>query len=145
MTRASATHEAFERSEPITGPSDRSFGRTFAVVFTLLGTLAAWRGWDIGPLWFFGVACLFGLVAFVRPALLGPLNKAWLRFGLLLHSVMSPLIMGMIFFLIFTPMGVLMRAFGKDFLRLKKNPGATSYWIVRQPPGPPPESLKNQF
>ena len=145
MAETSGTHEALKRDEAVVGPSDRSFGRTFAVVFAIAAGLSAWRGWRIGPGWFVGLAFLFGLAAAFRPAVLAPLNKAWLHFGLLLHKVVNPLVMGAMFFLVFTPMGVLMRAFGKDFLRLKPDPQAASYWIPRQPPGPAPETLKNQF
>jgi hypothetical protein len=145
VSEAAGTHETLKRDEPVVGPSDRSFGRTFAVVFAVAAGLSAWRGWRIGPGWFVGLALLFGLAAAFRPAVLAPLNKAWLHFGLLLHKVVNPLVMAAMFFLVFTPMGVLMRAFGKDFLRLKRDPQAASYWIARQPPGPAPETLKNQF
>jgi len=87
----------------------------------------------------------FGIATIVRPALLAPLNRAWLRFGLLLHKVVSPLVMGVFFFFIFTPMGLLRHGFGNNFLRLKRDPQVASYWILRQPPGPAPDSLKNQF
>ena len=145
MERASAPHETLRREEAIVGPSDRSFGLTFALVFALLAALAAWRDWRVGPVWFSAACLAFGLAGFLRPSVLAPLNQAWLRFGLVLHRIMTPLILGIMYFLIFTPMGVLMRAFGKDFLRLKRDPKAISYWISREPPGPPPESIKNQF
>jgi Saxitoxin biosynthesis operon protein SxtJ len=141
----SGSHETFAREEIVAGPSNVSFGRTFAIIFALLGLVAAWRDWRIGPEWFFAPALAFAAATLVRPSLLAPLNRAWLRFGLLLHQVVNPLIMGAIFFLVFTPMGLVMRAFGKDFLRLKRDPKAASYWILRQPPGPAPDSLKNQF
>jgi hypothetical protein len=145
MGWGASNHESLHREEMIAGPSDRNFGRTFAIIFALLACVSAWRGWRVGPLWFFGPALAFGIATLVRPSLLAPLNRAWLRLGLLLHKVVSPLVMGAIFFLVFTPMGFLMRAFGKDFLRLKRDPQAASYWILRQPPGPAPDSLQNQF
>ena len=76
---------------------------------------------------------------------LGPLNRLWLKFGLLLYKVMNPLILGLLFFVTIMPIGLVMRAFGKDFLRLKLDRNAKSYWIDRSPPGPPPQSMKNQF
>jgi hypothetical protein len=76
---------------------------------------------------------------------LSPLNRLWLRFGLLLHKIVSPLVLGIMFFLVITPIGLLMRAVGKDLLRLKFDKRSSSYWIERLPPGPPPESLKDQF
>ena len=145
MAGQTGSHETFRREEIIAGPSNVSFGRTFAIVFAVLGLVAAWRGWRIGPVWFLVPAVAFAAATLLRPHLLAPLNRAWLRFGLLLHRVVNPLIMGAIFFLVFTPMGLLMRAFGKDFLRLKRDRQAASYWIPREPPGPAPDSLKNQF
>ena len=145
MAGKTGSHEALEREEVVAGPSNVSFGRTFAIIFAVIGIIAAWRGWRIGPVWFLVPAAAFAAATLLRPEILAPLNRAWLRFGLLLHKVVNPLIMGAIFFLVFTPMGLLMRAFGKDFLRLKRDPQASSYWIPREPPGPAPDSLKNQF
>jgi hypothetical protein len=73
------------------------------------------------------------------------LNRLWLKFGLLLYKVMNPLVLGLLFFVTITPIGLVMRAFGKDFLRMKMDRSAKSYWIDRAPPGPPPQSMKNQF
>jgi hypothetical protein len=85
------------------------------------------------------------VVALVYPRLLAPLNKLWLKFGLLLYKVMNPLVLGLLFFVTITPIGIVMRLFGKDFLRLRLDRSAKSYWIERTPPGPPPQSMKNQF
>ena len=79
------------------------------------------------------------------PRALAPANRAWHRLGLLLHRVMTPVVMSVIFFATVTPMAVFMRLFGKDPLRLKREPEASSYWIPREPPGPEPDSMKNQF
>jgi hypothetical protein len=79
-----------------------------------------------------------------RPVL-APLNRLWLKFGLLLHKVVSPIVLGVMFFLVITPIGLTMRAFGKNPLRLKLDKQSGSYWIERVPPGPAPESLKDQF
>ena len=91
------------------------------------------------------LAAAFLLVALVYPRLLGPLNRLWLKFGLLLYKVMNPLILGLLFFVTIMPIGLVMRAFGKDFLRLRLDRTAKSYWIDRTPPGPPPQSMRNQF
>lgn len=124
--------------------SDRSFGLVFAVVFTLIALLPLLAGhsprwWALAP------AALFAAIALVAPRLLHPLNRLWFRFGLLLHHVVTPVMMGLLFFLTVTPVGLLMRACGKDPLRLKRDPAATSYWIAREPPGPTGESMKQQF
>jgi len=72
-------------------------------------------------------------------------NRLWTRFGLLLGKVISPIMLGLLFFAVLVPIGALMRIFGQDPLRLKRDTAAGSYWIPRQPPGPPPGSLTNQF
>ena len=96
------------------------------------------RGWGVS-------AVVFLVIAYTYPQVLGPLNRLWLKFGLLLYKVMNPLVLGLLFFVTITPIGLVMRAFGKDFLRLRMDRGAKSYWIEREPPGPPPQSMKNQF
>ena len=85
------------------------------------------------------------MVAVVYPQMLAPLNRLWFRFGLLLHKIVSPVVLAIMFFLVFTPTGMIMRALGKDPLRLRLDKNATSYWIERTPPGPSPESLGDQF
>ena len=70
--------------------------------------------------------------------MLNPLNRIWLKFGLLLHRVVNPVIMALLFYGTVLPTGLIARAMGKDLLRLKREPNADSYWIVRAPPGPSP-------
>ena len=84
-------------------------------------------------------------MALLYPAALKPLNRLWLKFGLLLHKVVNPIMMAFVFFGTVLPTGLIMRVLGKDPLRLKRQPEADSYWIDRQPPGPAPESMKDQF
>ncbi|MBI2240889.1 MAG: hypothetical protein HYU59_08820 [Magnetospirillum gryphiswaldense] len=124
--------------------SERSFGLVFAVFFTLVGLWPLKSGGDI-RLWALAAAVAFLVAALAVPKWLNPLNLLWFKFGLLLHKIMTPLIMGLLFFVTVTPIGVLMRATGKDPMRLKRDPAATSYWIKRDPPGPAPDSMKNQF
>lgn len=137
-------HESYERRDDITGSSDRSFGIVFAAVFAVIGLLPLVFGGGV-RLWSLSVGAAFLAIALAVPSLLAPLNRIWLRFGLLLHRIVSPLVLGIMFFLVITPMGLVMRALGKDLLRLKSDKGLSSYWIERVPPGPPPESLKDQF
>ena len=140
----SQLHEDFSREEHVKAGSDRGFGLVFAGFFTLVSALSWWRdhtGWH----WLLPLAALLLAVALIRPSLLAPLNKLWLKFGLLLYKVMNPLVLGLLFFLTIMPIGLVMRAFGKDFLRLRIDRGAKSYWIERAPQGPPPQSMKNQF
>lgn len=95
--------------------------------------------------WSAGLAVLLLLVAWLKPALLTHLNRVWGRFGLLLGSIVSPIALSVLFFLVITPTGLLMRLTGKDPLRLKAERSVQSYWIRREPPGPKPDSLTNQF
>jgi len=96
--------------------------------------------------WWAAVACgSLAAISYFAPGILKPLNRAWTRFGLLLHRFTNPLVLGIIFFVALTPMALIVRALGKDLLRLKRDPDAASYWIQRTPPGPAPETMKQQF
>jgi hypothetical protein len=139
-----ASHEVFSREETAVAGSDRTFGLVMAGVLAALSLLNAWRGGTWWP-WSSALAALLLAAALVRPALLNPLNRAWLQFGLLLHKIVSPLVMALIFYGAVWPTGLVMRMLGKDLLRLKRQPDAASYWIERQPPGPLPETMKDQF
>lgn len=141
---AQSTHETFSRDEKIVAGSDRSFGLVMAAAFAILTLLNGWHFGRVWP-WTGGVAALFLAAALLRPAVLNPLNRLWLKFGLLLYKVMNPLVLGLLFFVTIMPIGLVMRAFGKDFLRLRLDSNAKSYWIDRTPPGPPPQSMRNQF
>jgi hypothetical protein len=137
-------HESFQRRDDKAGSSNRNFGLVFAVVFAIIGLLPLVHGGAL-HLWALIVAVPFLVVALVAPALLAPLNKLWTRFGMLLHRIVSPVILGLLFFVIITPMGAVMRLLGKDPLRLRRDPQSPSYWITRSPPGPPAESFVDQF
>jgi len=137
-------HEDLHREQHVEGSSDRAFGIVFAVVFVLIGIWPLLSGSAV-RWWALGVALAFALTAAIRPALLAPMNRAWMRLGLFLGKVISPIALGILFFLVLVPIGLVMRVVGKDPLRLKRDAGAPSYWISRTPPGPPPDSMKNQF
>ncbi|WP_420419930.1 SxtJ family membrane protein [Pacificispira sp.] len=138
-------HESFRDHGGQKTASDRSFGIVFAVVF---GVIAAAQWYFDRPEWAVGLGCAsaaFLAAALIVPKILAPMNWVWTRFGLLLHKVTNPIILGAIFFLVCTPMGVVMRLFGFDPLRTKLDPSADSYWIDRDPPGPAPDTMPNQF
>ena len=137
-------HESYDRQEDVQGSSNRSFGLVFAAVFAAIGLLPLIHG-DAVRIWSLLVAALFLAAAFLFPSALGPLNRLWLKFGLLLHKIVNPIVLGIMFFLVITPIGLFLRARGKDPLRLKPNRQSKSYWIDRVPPGPPPDSIKDQF
>lgn len=137
-----AEHRSHDDAEEI--GSDRSFGIVFTVFFAVVGCLPLISG---GPvrIWALGVSGGFLVVALAIPKILHPLNVVWMKFAALLNSIVSPIVLGLLFFLTITPIGILMRMLGKDLLRLKQDKNAESYWIKRDPPGPPPESMTNQF
>jgi predicted membrane metal-binding protein len=142
--KALELHEDLRREREIVGSSDRSFGLTFAGFFTILGALSWWRGGEWWP-WLLAVAGLFAVIGLAVPRILAPANKAWLKLGLLLFRVVNPVVMFVLYATTIVPMGLVMRLAGRDPLRLRFDPSAPSYWIPREPPGPPPESMTNQF
>ncbi|MCK6431211.1 MAG: SxtJ family membrane protein, partial [Burkholderiaceae bacterium] len=95
--------------------------------------------------WSLVIAAAFAAVAFLLPNALTPLNRAWTRFGLLLHKIVSPIVLGFLFYIVVTPLGLLMRLLGKDPLRLRWDRQSSTYWIERKPAGPKPETLSDQF
>jgi hypothetical protein len=137
-------HESFERKEPVASSSNRAFGLVFATVFAVIG-LWPWLFGGHVRIWSVAIGAAFLVVASLWPAVLAPLNRIWTRFGLLLHRIVSPVVLGVMFFGVVTPMGLVMRALGKDPLRLRFDPAARTYWIERRPPGPAPDTLNNQF
>jgi predicted membrane metal-binding protein len=139
-----ATHEPVISHRKVRTASDRSFGLVFGAVFALISLWPVLDG-QKARLWALPVAGAFVLVAFTVPALLAPLNRLWQRFGLALHQVTTPLLMALIFYGAVVPTALLARALSKDFLHLKKDPSAASYWVRRQPPGPEHGSMSRQF
>jgi hypothetical protein len=124
--------------------SDRSFGFVFAAVFTVIAIWPLMDGAEV-RWWGLAIAAVFLGVALIRPALLRPLNRAWMAFGRVLHAIVSPVVMAFLFYIVVTPIAAIMRLLHKVPLKLSFDPAAPSYWIERRPPGPAPDSLKNQF
>lgn len=148
----SQTHEILARDHEMKTGSDKSFGYFFAAVFALIGVWPALTfGWpprfDPAAIrrWALVIAALFLFVALIRPALLHPLNRLWHRFGLLLSKIVTPIVMGLLFALTVVPTATILRLRGRDLLRLKLDRQAKSYWIMREPPGPPGDTMKNQY
>ena len=144
MRTQPATHERLVSEDETKSSSDRAFGLVFAAVFAIVGLWPLMGG---GPLriWALGVAAAFLVAAALRPKLLAPLNGIWTGIGLFLHRMANFVILALLFYLVITPTGLMLRLLGKDPLRLRFEPGARSYWIERQPPGPAPETIKRQF
>ena len=144
MAEPQGFHEKFNRTGNVKAGSERAFGAVFAAVFLLVALWPLFAG--AGPrLWALALAVLFLAAAVLAPGALAPLNRLWFLFGKLLHRIVSPLVMALLFFLTVTPIALMMRLAGKDPLRLKFDRAAKSYWIERTPPGPDPKSMRNQF
>jgi hypothetical protein len=140
-----SAHEDFSRKyDNQKQSSDRFFGLTFFVVFIVIALWPLLRQGTIRPI-ALGISLAFLAVALVLPKLLAPFNRLWLKFGEVLHRVVSPIILGFMFFGVITPVGLLIRLAGKDLLLTKFDRIADSYWIKREPPGPEKTSLKRQF
>jgi hypothetical protein len=116
---------------------------TFFAIIAFIPLLRAEH--DTVRWWAVMVSALFLALALFWTAPLRPLNWLWTRFGDLLNRVVSPIAIGLLFYLAVMPTGLVRRALGNDLLRLRRDPSVPSYWILRVPPGPSPESMKNQF
>jgi len=142
--RRTNIHEDLTRGAPVTAGSERAFGFVFTAVFVMVGAWPAIGG-SAPRWWAFVLALAFLAPAIVAPRVLAPLNRAWLRLGALLHRIVTPLVMGLIFFTTVVPTGLIMRLMGRDLLGLKFDRAAESYWVPRDPPGPDPQTMRNQF
>ena len=120
--------------------SNRSFGIVFFIVFLLISIYPAINDKDI-RVWSLIVSSIFLILGLINSNILTPLNKIWFKFGILLGSFVSPIVMGIVFFLVVTPIALLMRLFCKDVLKLKKN-NSKSYWIEKSGPK---SRMKDQF
>lgn len=138
------THKYNLHSKSAEGSSDRTFGLVFAVFFLFLSLLPLGHGGEL-HIWAALIAIGILAVTIVVPQSLSPLNRLWTKLGLLLHSIVSPIALGIIFFALITPMAIAMRIAGKDPLRRRFDRDATSYWIQREPSDPAHDSMNNQF
>jgi hypothetical protein len=137
-------HEDLSRKHEVKRSSDRSFGGVFTAVFAFIGLWPLVAGTGL-RYWALGLAVAVGLVTLVRPSLLAPANRLWFKLGELLHRIVNPVVLSLTFVLAVIPTGIIMRACGKDPLRRKFEPDLPSYWLVREPAGPAPETMKDQF
>jgi hypothetical protein len=139
-----SAHEPQHNEIQVKGSSDRAFGLVFTVVFAVIAVFPLLKGGS--PAWWaLLVSGAFLLPSVIRPSLLRPLNRLWTRFGLLLHKVTNPVIMLFLYIVAIIPVGLILRAVGKDVLNIKRDSEAKSYWIERDPPGPDPSTMPNQF
>ena len=133
-----------DRRAPIERGSDRVFGLVFAVFFVAVGLYPLLRGLPVRG-WAFAPAAVLAVVAAAKPRWLAPFNTIWTGLGLALNRIVSPIALFLVYCVAIVPIGLLLRALGKDPLRLRMDPGATSYWIPRRPPGRADEQMKRQF
>ncbi len=120
--------------------SNRSFGIVFFIVFLLIALYPLLKDNDL-RIWSLVISFIFLILGLINSKILTPLNRLWFKFGLLLGKFISPLIMGIIFFIVVTPIGIIMRLLKKDLLNLKYNKKKT-YWIDKSGPK---SKMKNQF
>ena len=121
--------------------SNKSFGIVFFIVFLIIGLYPLLNNEDT-RVWSIILSLIFLILGFLNSNLLTPLNKAWIRFGILLGNIISPVVLGIIFFLVVLPTGLVMRLFKKNFLGLKFDKKLKSYWINKEKQL---SSMKNQF
>ena len=122
-------------------PSNRSFGLLFFIVFLVISLWPLKFQEDL-RLWAFILSSIFLVLGVLNSKFLTPLNKLWLKFGFFLGSIVSPVLMGVVFFLVITPIGLFMRFLGKDLLRISKSEFVSTYWISREKQN---STMKKQF
>ena len=120
--------------------SNRSFGIVFFIVFLVIAFYPLAHGGEL-RVWSATISSIFLVLGLLNSKILTPLNRLWFKFGIFLGKMVSPIIMGIIFFLVVTPIGLIMKLLGKDLLNLKHN-NHTSYWIEKNGPK---SRMKNQF
>jgi hypothetical protein len=121
--------------------SNRSFGIVFFAVFLFIALYPITYSEDI-RIWSLIISFIFIILGLLNSKILTPLNKSWFKFGVILGKIISPIIMGIIFFLVVTPIGLIMKVLGKDLLKLKYNKKDNTYWIEKNGPK---SKMKNQF
>ena len=139
------SHENLVRDNPLKPGPERGFGLVMGAAFLILAGFAVWGGSTLRAGILTAVAAVFSGLALVAPAVLAPLNRLWFRFGLILHRVVSPLVLGLLFFAVITPIGLLMKLLGKRPLPLGLDREASSYWTARAVGFPVPGSMRKQY
>ena len=120
--------------------SNRNFGVVFFIFFMIISLFPLFKDGNV-RVWAVVVAIIFLILGLLNSSVLSPLNKIWFKFGVLLGNIISPIVMGIVFFIVVTPISLLMKALGKDVLNLKKNTNK-SYWIEKTGPK---SKMKDQF
>jgi len=121
--------------------SNRSFGLVFFVVFLIIGLWPLKNGSSIN-FWLIGISIIFLVLGLMNSKFLNPLNKLWFKFGIMLGAIIAPIVMSIVYFLVVTPIGLLMKIIGKDLLNIKYDKSKKTYWIKRNIPV---GTMKRQF
>lgn len=138
-------HEHTQKHQPqVERTSDRNFGFVFAAFFAILALYPLIRGQAV-HMGFLAASGVLAIIAVVFPKVLAPTNWLWMKFGGIMHRIMSPVILAVLFYLLIFPTALIKRLFGGASLDLRFDRDATSYWIKRDPPGPSADSFNNQF
>jgi hypothetical protein len=137
-------HEDLKREDATAAPSERKFGLTLGGILALIAVVKAFERSSWSFVWGALAMVLIG-GALLRPQWLAAPNRLWLKLGLLLHRIVNPIIMALLFYGTILPIGLLMRVFGKDPLRLRLDRRAASYWLARSDERPPSEAMRQQF
>jgi Saxitoxin biosynthesis operon protein SxtJ len=137
------SHDPLRVHRKVRRSSERKFGLIIAIAFAVLALSPLLHGAAV-RWWALGVAVVSASAALIYPTLLGSLNRLWFALGNLMHAVVTPIVMGFLYFGAVVPVALLMRLSGKDPLRLKRTREA-SYWIPRDPPGPQAGTMSKQF
>ena len=142
--RIEGWHESLSPDHRPAGPTDRAFGFSFAAIFSMFGLWMLWREQPLPAGSLLGLAVAFLLITLVWPGLLAPLNRGWSLIGRLLQAIVSPIVMGVLFYGAVTPIGLALRLLGRDPLRRRIEPQLASYWIERRR-DVPQTRMKDQF
>lgn|SRR5262249_46137092 len=139
-------HEDFTRTEEIKRSSDRSFGLVIAAVFAIIAFIPLVHS-PPAPIrwWAIVIGAAFAGCALLWTAPLAPLGRVWFLLGLLLARIVNPIVLALLFYVAILPIGLVMRMFGKTQFALERKPDVDTYWIHRDIPGPPSETMKHQF
>ena len=138
-------HENLTKYTIIQESSNKSFGIVFFVFFAIVALYFLYISKFLLSIIFLSISLFFLVIAFLYPSILTPLKKLWLRFGLILHLITNPIIMALIFYVVFLPIGLILKILKKDPLNRKFDPEVNSYWINRDKDQDNKTSLKNQF
>ena len=144
---SASLHEDYRRSEAVKGSSDRGFGLTVGGILVLIALVRSWlhEGYGALELALGAIGLVLVVLGLIAPASLALLNRGWTRLGLLMFKVVNPVVLALMYLVTIVPIGLLMRVCGRDPLRLKLDPSASTYWVKRDPPGPAPETMTHQF